>query len=105
MALVALMCVAGAWTARAAGPDRETDPYNLEAGRRVELLRSDQPKQRARAAEALGYMRYYPAETALIAALDDDLAAVRRNAALSLGWCGGRDALAPLAQQPRCCGL
>ncbi len=52
---------------------------------------------RARAAEALGYMRYYPAQDALIVALEDPDADVRRNAVISLGWCGGREALGPLA--------
>ena len=99
MTFATLLCVPGAWTARAAAPLRETDPYSLEAGRMVDLLQSGQGAHRARAAEALGYMRYYPAEAALIAALNDDRADVRRNAALSLGWCGGRESLLPLAQR------
>ncbi|MDR1924857.1 MAG: HEAT repeat domain-containing protein [Planctomycetaceae bacterium] len=52
--------------------------------------------ERARAAEALGYMRAYKAENFLIAALADEAAEVRRNAALSLAWCGSRSALKPL---------
>ena len=99
MIFVTLLCLAGAWTARAAGPAPKTDPYSLEAGRMVDLLQSGHGARRARAAEALGYMRYYPAETALITALTDDSADVRRSAALSLGWCGGRDALSPLVQR------
>lgn len=51
---------------------------------------------RARAAEALGFLRYYPAELALIDLLRNASPEVRRYAALSLGSCGGRAALKPL---------
>ncbi|MFW5693063.1 MAG: HEAT repeat domain-containing protein, partial [Thermoguttaceae bacterium] len=72
------------------------DPYTLHGQEQIEALGASDPAARSRAAEALGYMRYYPAEEALIAALGDDHAPARRNAALALGWCGGRRALAPL---------
>ncbi|MHC4701045.1 MAG: HEAT repeat domain-containing protein, partial [Planctomycetota bacterium] len=51
---------------------------------------------RAGAAEALGFLRAYSAEQPLIERLGDRSPAVRRQAAMSLCWCGGREAVVPL---------
>jgi len=79
--------------------DVAVDPYTHQAREKAEELRSDAPAVRARAAEALGYLRYYPAEAALVAALSDPDARVRRNAALALAWCGSRASLAALVDR------
>ncbi|MDR2763277.1 MAG: HEAT repeat domain-containing protein [Planctomycetaceae bacterium] len=55
--------------------------------------------ERAKAAEALGYMRAYNAENALVNSLNDKSTEVRRNAALALAWCGNRKTLKPLLQK------
>ncbi|TVS11379.1 MAG: hypothetical protein EA424_23925 [Planctomycetaceae bacterium] len=76
------------------------NPFDRQGQEKIALLDADEAQARARAAQALGYMRYYPAESALIAALTrDDSAEVRRDAALSLGWCGGRRSLMPLVER------
>ncbi len=72
------------------------DPYSARGSAMMLTLEDDDPLARARAAEALGYIRYYPAESSLLAALADDEARVRREAALALAWCGGRLALPSL---------
>ncbi len=86
---------------RAAGGEGVTaaarDPYHRQAEAKLAELAREDASVRARAAEALGYLRYYPAESALLGRLGDADTAVRRNAVLSLGWCGGRDSLLPLA--------
>ncbi len=92
------LCVAGA-AAHRAEAGAPLDPYTRLGQEKVEALRADDAPARSRAAEALGYMRYYPAEAALIDALGDGDADVRRNAALSLGWCGGRPSLIPLVER------
>ena len=79
-----------------AEPAEAGGPYILQAEEKLAHLGSEDAGVRARAAEALGYLRYYPAESALLSRLGDADAAVRRNAVLSLGWCGGRDSLLPL---------
>ena len=45
---------------------------------------------RAGAAESLGFLRAYAAESPLIERLADESADVRRQVAMALGWCGGR---------------
>ncbi len=72
------------------------NPFDRQGAEQVDRLRASEVANRARAAEALGYLRFYPAEPALIEALDDPSPTVRREAALSLGWCGSRPALQPL---------
>jgi HEAT repeat protein len=63
------------------------------------LQKSQDIAERARATEALGYMRAYSAENILIDALADEAVEVRRNAVLSLARCGSRIALEPLLQK------
>ncbi|MDR3233075.1 MAG: HEAT repeat domain-containing protein [Planctomycetaceae bacterium] len=80
------------------------NPYDDEAKAKMAILTNEAENtvscspERARAAEALGYMRCTQAENALIAALKDKDATVRRNAALALAWCGGKEALVPLTK-------
>jgi HEAT repeat protein len=63
------------------------------------LAEAADPADRARAAEALGYLRAYRAEEALRRALARDVdPAVRRNAAVALAACGSRPSLPALAQ-------
>jgi HEAT repeat protein len=69
------------------------DPYSMQGRGFITSLDSPDPVERARAAEGLGYLRFYPAETKLIVAMADENGRVRRSAALSLGWCGSRAAL------------
>ncbi len=71
-------------------------PFQRQAGECIAQLEHAGEGVRARAAEALGYLRYTPAAGALAARLNDSAPAVRREAALALGWCGGREAIAPL---------
>jgi len=72
------------------------DPYSTQGRGFITALESPDPAVRARAAEGLGYLRFYPAEDALIAAIADENARLRRAAALALGWCGSRAALPAL---------
>lgn len=69
------------------------DPYSAQGTGFINSMGASDPVTRARAAEGLGYLRFYPAESSLIAAMADENARVRRAAALSLGWCGSREAL------------
>lgn len=71
-------------------PAMALTPFEQHASRLCAELRDPSPGRRARAAEGLGFLRAYDAAPALARALDDDAAPVRRAAALSLGWCGGR---------------
>ena len=68
-------------------------PYDLQVDANVQKLADGSPEVRARAVEALGFLRAYRAEESLIACLADDVAEVRRQAAMALGWCGGRKAV------------
>ncbi|MDR0392022.1 MAG: HEAT repeat domain-containing protein [Planctomycetaceae bacterium] len=80
--------------------DAGENPFDEEMKMKIDVLQnSSNIAERARAAEALGYMRAYNAENVLIKALNDDAAEVRRNAVLSLAWCGSRLALKPLLQK------
>ncbi|NQT12592.1 MAG: HEAT repeat domain-containing protein, partial [Planctomycetes bacterium] len=68
-------------------------PFDRQVADHLARLSSDSPKERAGAAEALGYLRAYAAEGALVGRLDDDSPLVRREAAMALGWSGGRNAI------------
>lgn len=59
---------------------------------RVQLSSSDE-KLRSAAAEKLGFLRAYEAADELSKAMGDSSVDARRNACLSLGWCGGREQL------------
>jgi HEAT repeat protein len=57
-----------------------------------------EPYGRAAAIEALGYLRYDRDFVGLSNALNDTSPEVRREAALALGWCGGRAAVPELLE-------
>ncbi|MBI4603892.1 MAG: HEAT repeat domain-containing protein, partial [Planctomycetes bacterium] len=75
----------------------EVGPYARQVAEQGARLRSASARDRAGAAEALGFLRARAAEGGLVVALRDPQAPVRREAALALAWCGGREALEPLA--------
>jgi len=81
-----------------AGPpvDPYLDPYRAQVADHTSRLDAERPDVRAGAAEALGFLRAYSAESPLIGRLHDPAPAVRRQAAMALGWCGGRRAVAAL---------
>lgn len=91
MRLIPLMIVACALGAQAV-----PHPYDLQVARQVAGLKATGERERLAAAQALGFLRSASAGEALAGALGDSSAAVRRNAALSLGWCGGRGHLGAL---------
>jgi HEAT repeat protein len=74
------------------------DPYQQQVAEHLSRLSDDASPIRARAAEALGFLRAYDAERALIQALADESDDVRLQAAMALGWCGGRAAVEPLIE-------
>lgn len=80
----------------ATGRDPSSGPYDAQVAESVAKLRAGSPAVRAGAAEALGFLRAYSAEAALVERLADRSPDVRRQAALALGWCGGRKAVPPL---------
>ncbi len=71
-------------------------PYDRQVAERLEKLKSDSPTVRAGAAESLGFLRAYSAGHALVGRLQDNSAEVRRQAAMALAWCGGRDSIPAL---------
>ena len=75
---------------------RISGPYDLQVADNVNKLSAPSVKVRAGAACALGFLRAYSAEAALIRRLDDESFEVRRQAAMALAWCGGRVAVPPL---------
>ena len=74
-------------------------PYDRQVAENVAKLADAAPAVRARAAEALGFLRAYRAEASLVARLTDSAPEVRRQTALSLAWCGGRASLAALLER------
>ena len=66
------------------------NPFDLQVSEKTEQLESPSEDVRAGAAEALGFLRAYDAADALAELLDDESAVVRRQAVMSLAWCGGR---------------
>jgi HEAT repeat protein len=75
---------------------RLSGPYNQQVTINLARLSSERPPVRLAGVEAVGLLRAYGAETELIARLRDADREVRRQAALALGWCGGRQAIPPL---------
>ena len=71
-------------------------PYARQVADNVAKLAEASGSTRAGAAEALGFLRAYEAEAALIGRLADPAPEVRREAALALAWCGSRVAVKPL---------
>ncbi len=82
----------------AASGGASVGPYQQQAEEQLARLDAEAATERARGAEALGFLRYYPAEPRLIQTLGDAAPEVRREAALALGWCGGRPSLRPLVE-------
>ncbi|MHC4179970.1 MAG: HEAT repeat domain-containing protein, partial [Planctomycetota bacterium] len=80
----------------ASGGGQSSGPYDAQVAESVARLRAGSPTVRAGAAEALGFLRAYSAEAALVERLADRSPDVRRQAALALAWCGGRKAVRPL---------
>lgn len=78
------------------GAMAETTPFDEQVAEQITKLQSPDTAVRAGAAEALGYLRAYAAADVLVSALSDDSVLVRREAAMTLAWCGGRDHVAPL---------
>lgn len=76
-----------------------TAPYAEQVATEIGRLSGEPPLVRMRAAEALGFLRAYAAEPALIARLEDRAPEVRRQATLSLAWCGGRASVPALLGQ------
>jgi HEAT repeat protein len=74
----------------------EVDPYTYQTRRQLEALSSQRAASRAEAIENLAHLRAYSAARAVAERLDDSVAEVRREAAICLGFCGGRAQLAPL---------
>jgi len=72
-------------------PPLHTSPYAWQVSEQHTLLLSPCAQTRAGAAEALGFLRGYTAAKALARALADDSPEVRRQAVMSLAWCGGRE--------------
>jgi len=78
--------------------DLPPHPYAHQVTQNLAKLRSDSATIRAGAAEALGFLRAYSAEQALIERLDDDSREVRRQVAMALAWCGSRKAVSRLLE-------
>ncbi len=76
--------------------DGSANPYDRQVAEQVLKLAAARSDARTGAAEALGFLRAYSASAPLVRALRDPVAAVRREAAMALAWCGGRPAVAPL---------
>ncbi len=87
--LAAVLATAGACRTRAAQTE---SPHRAAA----EYYLCREPHGRAAAIEALGFLRYYRDAPGLASALLDASAEVRREAAMALGWCGGRSSVADL---------
>jgi HEAT repeat protein len=77
---------------------RSRDPYALQVEEQLKKLGSDSREVRAGAIEALGFLRAYRAEQALVEMLRDPSTDVRRQAALALAWCGSGEAISPLIE-------
>ena len=73
-------------------------PYDRQVAENVARLKADSPVLRAAGAEALGFLRAYSAEAALLDVLDDPAVEVRRQATMALAWCGGRPCVSPLLE-------
>jgi len=70
--------------------DLKVNPYDRQVGEMIERLKSPRADVYAGAAEALGFMRAYTGADSLVKALADTSPVVRRQAAMSLAWCGQR---------------
>lgn len=73
-------------------------PFERQVSENLAKLASPSPSVQARAAEALGFLRAYRSEAALIAKLRDSAGEVRRQTVMVLAWCGGREAVPALLE-------
>ncbi len=92
--LLLLVCLASCSPGIAAR--QVTGPYTLQMIEQMTRFNSASEHTRAGAAEALGFLRAYATEKVLIGRLSDSSPTVRRQVAMSLGWCGSRNAVGPL---------
>jgi HEAT repeat protein len=76
----------------------DESPFMRQVLENIERLGSEDPAEQIEGIEKLGYMRAYSAEFSLLAMLGDESSDVRREAAMSLGWCGGRETITPLIE-------
>ncbi len=79
-----------------AEPTTAAGPYDRQIAEHVAGLGNESAATRAAAAEALGFLRAYAAESALIERMNDPDDAVRRQVVMALAWCGGRASVEPL---------
>ncbi len=92
---VLLLCGSvGAETYNASG--MQVDPYSYQIRRQLVALSAKPAASRAEAIENLAHLRAYSAARAVAGRLGDPSPEVRREAAICLGFCGGRAQLAPL---------
>ena len=75
---------------------KELDPFSRQLAAELVASRDTNRIVRAQALERLGMMRAYAAAPRLVECLRDSAPEVRRQAAQSLAWCGGRTELAAL---------
>lgn len=94
--LLVCLCVWLGEYVRSTAAEESSDPYARQVAEQTARLHSHSEHTRAGAAEALGFLRAYDAEESLIERLFDKSAYVRRQAAMSLAWCGSRKAITPL---------
>lgn len=99
LALCALPLLSGFLSAAEPAQPAAPGPYERQIAEQVAKLDDPSPPARARAAEALGFLRAYAAQPALLTRLRDDASEVRRQAALSLAWCGDRASIEPLLRR------
>ena len=90
-ATLAATLLTALWVLQAAGAAEPVNPYDRQIAEQVGKLKSDSPNVRSAAAEALGYLRAFAAAGALAKAAGDESPTVRREAVMSLGWCGGKE--------------
>ena len=91
-----VLLTAATLLARSALASLPSGPYDRQVADGLAKLESDSPATRAGAAEALGFLRAYAAQQALVERLGDRSVEVRRQVAMALAWCGGRKAIPPL---------
>jgi HEAT repeat protein len=94
--LLAILTITCLSLVRSASAADVLGPFDRQVADNVRRLGDENPMARARAAESLGFMRAYSAESSLIGRLGDPAAEVRRQAAMALAWCGGRKAVPAL---------
>ena len=92
MSLVALAVL----STNAFGSEKLENPYDADFDRTLKMLSSNVSETRVSGIERLSFMRAFDASENVVPFLKDPDAAVRREAAMNLGWTGNRDSLKPL---------